>query len=143
VIRFLRIHLTLLFDSQKEVVLKDSLIMLVDFNPSMLEPTDDFPEGAISAFLSSCAATMKEKVIANSTDQVALVLYSTRTHKNQNSFEHVYVLQDLDEPSADRIRQTQALAEAMRYSVRSGQDSEAARLVSQSTKKLIQDIGHR
>ena len=46
--------------------------MLVDCNASMLTPTADFPEGALSAFLASCAATMKEKIVGNSTDLVSI-----------------------------------------------------------------------
>jgi hypothetical protein len=46
--------------------------MLNDCNASMLTPTADFPEGALSAFLASCAATMKEKIVGNSTDLVSI-----------------------------------------------------------------------
>jgi hypothetical protein len=63
---------SLYFSRQDAAAAKDAIVMLIDCNASMLTPTADFPEGALSAFLASCAATMKEKIVGNSTDLVSI-----------------------------------------------------------------------
>jgi hypothetical protein len=45
------------------------------------------------------------------------VLFATEHANNPNGFPHSYVLQDLDVPTADRIRQIMMLADALKYDV--------------------------
>jgi hypothetical protein len=43
------------------------------------------------------------------------VLFATEHANNPNGFPHSYVLQDLDVPTADRIRQIVMLSDALKY----------------------------
>ena len=88
---------------------RDAVVFCIDCRPSM------FRGGAESPFRSAvtCAArTLSNKIISSDTDLVGVLLYGTKKSKNENSFDGVYVLHDLDVPSAQRIKELEELAAA-------------------------------
>jgi ATP-dependent DNA helicase 2 subunit 1 len=58
-----------------------------------------------------CASsTMKNKIISSEDDLIGVVFYNTAKGRNQANFKGIYVLQKLDIPDAERIRELDILA---------------------------------
>ncbi|KAI4799102.1 hypothetical protein KUCAC02_019223 [Chaenocephalus aceratus] len=80
---------------------RDSLVFLVDASKEMFIKGED---GQPSNF------DMTMEIISSHRDLMALVFYGTEQSKNpRNSFKHVYVYHDLDEPVQERVREVDAL----------------------------------
>eukprot|EP00462_Mataza_sp_D1_P012350 CAMPEP_0175151768 /NCGR_PEP_ID=MMETSP0087-20121206/18709_1 /TAXON_ID=136419 /ORGANISM="Unknown Unknown, Strain D1" /LENGTH=541 /DNA_ID=CAMNT_0016438061 /DNA_START=15 /DNA_END=1636 /DNA_ORIENTATION=- len=98
----------------KESKTKDAVIFLVDCNPTMLEIADSQSQdggedtklkhvtGMIRRFL-------KEKIISNPSDKVGIVLYNCKAQVNENDFKSLHVFLELDETTAQRIKQVEKL----------------------------------
>lgn len=53
-----------------------------------------------------CAsATMKNKIISSEDDLTGVIFYNTSKDRNQANFKGIYMLQKLDVPDAERIRE--------------------------------------
>uniref|UniRef100_A0A3Q4MA68 DNA helicase n=1 Tax=Neolamprologus brichardi TaxID=32507 RepID=A0A3Q4MA68_NEOBR len=90
---------------------RDSLVFLVDASKEMFIKGED---GEPSNFdMTINLVTMMVcvlKIISSDRDLVALVFYGTEQSKNpRNSFKHVYVYHDLNEPGAKRVQEVDAL----------------------------------
>ncbi|KAK9845331.1 hypothetical protein WJX81_003616 [Elliptochloris bilobata] len=91
---------------------RENCIFLIDCQPDMNRPCGiDDRDGEYNAdtTFSEVAVVvareiMKAHIISNSRDSFAVVLYGTRKSENEHNHENVYVFQNLDEPSAERIK---------------------------------------
>ena len=52
------------------------------------------------------------KIISSEKDLVGVVLFGTEQVKNPSEFKHVFILQDLDQPDAPRIKELDQLLES-------------------------------
>ncbi|KAF9090607.1 X-ray repair cross-complementing protein 6 [Mortierella sp. AM989] len=89
---------------------RDSILFVIDCSPSMLQPSED---GEIPFYTAiKCAMTVQlNKIISSESDLVGVVLYGTEKSKNANSFENIYVLQDLETPDVNKIQQLESIDE--------------------------------
>ena len=59
-----------------------------------------------------CARTvLLNKIISSERDLVGVVLFGTEQAKNPSKFKRVYILQELDQPDAPRIKELDAILE--------------------------------
>mmetsp|Transcript_10790 Transcript_10790/g.32395 ORF Transcript_10790/g.32395 Transcript_10790/m.32395 type:complete len:646 (-) Transcript_10790:2779-4716(-) len=95
---------------------KQVSIFMVDAQRSMFEKSNLDFEGVypdstwFSVALQIVAAELKRRIISSPKDETAVILYGTREKKNASGLDHVYVLQDLRAPTAQRIRECDSLA---------------------------------
>ncbi|XP_033119384.1 X-ray repair cross-complementing protein 5-like [Anneissia japonica] len=81
---------------------KDGVIFLIDTNQTMFQKSDD--DGSHFDLCVKCArSVMGNKIISSDKDLVGVVFFGTDKNKNKNDFRHIYVLQDLEQPSAGKI----------------------------------------
>ena len=98
-----------------EYNVKDSVLFMIDARKSMCEPG---PGGSPSCFVQAmqCVlACQRDGVLGRDRDLIGVLLFGTEETKvpaGQASFEHVYVLQELDEPSAAAMRTTSLVISA-------------------------------
>ncbi|XP_071954852.1 X-ray repair cross-complementing protein 5-like [Antedon mediterranea] len=89
------------FDSRFST--KDAVIFLIETNKSMLEKSGD-DEGSHFDLCIKCArSVLSNKIISSDKDLIGVVFFGTDKHQNKNDFKHIFVLQDLEQPSAARI----------------------------------------
>lgn len=58
----------------------------------------------------ACQRFYQSKIISNDKDLSGVILYGTEKHKNAFDFKHIYILQELAQPSAERIIQLENLS---------------------------------
>ncbi|XP_041472414.1 X-ray repair cross-complementing protein 6-like [Lytechinus variegatus] len=127
---------------------KDSLIFLIDCSEPMFEKSDDKSHFEMSI---ECAKTvLSNKIISSEKDLVGVVFFGTEKDKNSGSFKHIYVLQDLDQPSASRILELESfLSEgnndfANKYGFESGYSlSDALWTCSNMFSQSPQKVGYK
>ncbi|XP_043958659.1 X-ray repair cross-complementing protein 6 [Gambusia affinis] len=89
---------------------RDSLVFLVDASKEMFIKGEDGQPSNFDMTMQVVRSVYTSKIISSHRDLVALVFYGTEQSKNpRNSFKHVYVYQDLDEPGAKRVQDVDAL----------------------------------
>ncbi|KAM4524028.1 X-ray repair cross-complementing protein 6 isoform 1-T3 [Odontesthes bonariensis] len=89
---------------------RDSLVFLVDASKEMFIKGEDGQPSNFDMTMEVVRTVYTSKIISNHRDLVALVFYGTEQSKNlRNSFKHVYVYHDLDEPGAKRVQEVDAL----------------------------------
>ncbi|XP_007559986.1 X-ray repair cross-complementing protein 6 isoform X1 [Poecilia formosa] len=89
---------------------RDSLVFLVDASKEMFIKGEDGQPSNFDMTMQVVRSVYTSKIISSHRDLVALVFYGTEQSKNQrNSFKHVYVYHDLDEPGAKRVQDVDAL----------------------------------
>lgn len=89
---------------------RDSLVFLVDASKEMFIKGEDGQPSNFDLTMQVVKSVYTSKIISNFRDLVALVFYGTEQSKNpRNSFKHVYVYHDLDEPGAKRVQDIDAL----------------------------------
>ncbi|XP_029383648.1 X-ray repair cross-complementing protein 6 [Echeneis naucrates] len=89
---------------------RDSLVFLVDASKEMFIKGDDGQPSNFDMTMQVVRSVYASKIISSHRDLVALVFYGTEQSKNpRNSFKHVYVYHDLDEPGAKRVQDADAL----------------------------------
>jgi len=95
-------------ENSGEPVLRDALLFVVDCSfKGVLEPQKPGGRPALAEVLASAASVLKTKVITSADDRVGIMLYGVREKNNPNSFEGIRVIQELDKPNAQRIKQLQ------------------------------------
>ena len=84
--------------------------------------------------LSQCARTvLLNKIISSERDLIGVVLFGTREFKNSSQFKHVYILQELDQPDAPRIKELDGILEGVvKRSATLGRPVLRARVVANS-----------
>ncbi|KAM4623273.1 X-ray repair cross-complementing protein 6 [Polymixia lowei] len=89
---------------------RDSLVFLVDASKEMFIKGENGEPSNFDMTMQCVRSVYTSKIISSHRDLVALVFYGTEQSKNpRNSFKHVYVYHDLDEPGAKRVQQVEAL----------------------------------
>ncbi|KAM9426701.1 X-ray repair cross-complementing protein 6 [Pholidichthys leucotaenia] len=89
---------------------RDSLVFLVDASKEMFIKGEDGEPSNFDMTMQVVRTVYTSKIISSHRDLVALVFYGTEHSKNpRNSFKHVYVYHDLDEPGAKRVQEVDAL----------------------------------
>uniref|UniRef100_A0A3Q3E8T1 DNA helicase n=1 Tax=Labrus bergylta TaxID=56723 RepID=A0A3Q3E8T1_9LABR len=89
---------------------RDSLVFLVDASKEMFIKGEDGQPSNFDMTMQVVRTVYTSKIISSHRDLVALVFYGTEQSKNPtNSFKHVYVYHDLDEPGAKRVQEVDAL----------------------------------
>ncbi|XP_008304591.1 X-ray repair cross-complementing protein 6 [Stegastes partitus] len=89
---------------------RDSLVFLVDASKEMFIKGEDGEPSNFDMTMQVVRSVYMSKIISSHRDLVALVFYGTEQSKNpRNSFKHVYVYHDLDEPGAKRVQDVDAL----------------------------------
>lgn len=89
---------------------RDSLVFLVDASKEMFVKGEDGAPSNFDMTMQVVRSVYSSKIISSHRDLVALVFYGTEESKNpNNTFKHVYVYHDLDEPGAKRIQDVDAL----------------------------------
>ncbi|XP_030256553.1 X-ray repair cross-complementing protein 6 [Sparus aurata] len=89
---------------------RDSLVFLVDASREMFIKGEDGQPSNFDMTMQVLRSVYTKKIIRSHRDLVALVFYGTEQSKNpRNSFKHVYVYHDLDEPGAKRVQEVDAL----------------------------------
>ncbi|XP_060950881.1 X-ray repair cross-complementing protein 6 [Limanda limanda] len=92
---------------------RDSLVFLIDASKEMFIKGEDGQPSNFDMTMQVVRSVYTSKIISSHRDLVALVFYGTEQSKNpRNSFKHVYVYHDLDEPGAKRVQDVDALREA-------------------------------
>ncbi|XP_014670148.1 PREDICTED: X-ray repair cross-complementing protein 5-like [Priapulus caudatus] len=89
----------------------DSLIFLVDCTESMFEQVDEEHGSHFNLSIKCIKNVMTNKIVGSNRDLLAVVFYGTRESKNSGDFRNVYVLQDLEQPGAERVLQLERLLE--------------------------------
>ncbi|XP_019370638.1 PREDICTED: X-ray repair cross-complementing protein 6 isoform X2 [Gavialis gangeticus] len=86
---------------------RDSLIFLVDASKAMFqsyeEGEDDDDWTAFEMTIQCIRNVYTSKIISSDRDLLSVVFYGTEKNKNSADFKHVYVLQELDNPGAQRV----------------------------------------
>ncbi|GAA6219980.1 X-ray repair cross-complementing protein 6 isoform X1 [Lates japonicus] len=89
---------------------RDSLVFLVDASKEMFIKGEDGRPSNFDMTMEVVRSVYTSKIISSHRDLVALVFYGTEQSKNpRNSFKHVYVYHDLDEPGAKRVQDVDGL----------------------------------
>ncbi|XP_037611359.1 X-ray repair cross-complementing protein 6 isoform X2 [Sebastes umbrosus] len=89
---------------------RDSLVFLVDASKEMFIKGEDGQPSNFDMTMQVVRSVYTSKIISSHRDLMALVFFGTEQSKNQtNSFKHVYVYHDLDEPGAKRVQDVDAL----------------------------------
>ncbi|XP_047465882.1 X-ray repair cross-complementing protein 6 [Mugil cephalus] len=89
---------------------RNSLVFLVDASKEMFIKGEDGQPSNFDMTMQVVRTVYTSKIISNHRDLSALVFYGTEQSKNpRNSFKHVYVYHDLDEPGAKRVQDVDAL----------------------------------
>lgn len=83
---------------------RDSLVFLVDASKEMFIKGEDGAPSNFDMTMQVVRSVYTSKIISSHRDLVALVFYGTEHSKNpNNTFKHIYVYHDLDEPGAKRV----------------------------------------
>ncbi len=88
---------------------KDSLIFLVDCGEPMIKKSAPEEDSHFQLCMRCTRSVLTNKIISSDKDLLGVVFFGTEKKNNSGNFEHVYVLQDLDQPSAARILELEAL----------------------------------
>ncbi|XP_037546781.1 X-ray repair cross-complementing protein 6 [Nematolebias whitei] len=89
---------------------RDSLVFLVDASKEMFIKGEDGQPSNFDMTMEVVRNVYIHKIESSYRDLLALVFYGTEQSKNpRNSFKHVYVYHDLDEPGAKRVQEVNAL----------------------------------
>eukprot|EP00117_Sycon_ciliatum_P030500 scpid60044/ scgid24025/ X-ray repair cross-complementing protein 5; 5&apos; ATP-dependent DNA helicase 2 subunit 1; ATP-dependent DNA helicase II 70 kDa subunit; DNA repair protein XRCC6; Ku autoantigen protein p70 homolog len=95
---------------------KDSVILLIDCSLPMFQKSEDAEEGCCFELCIKCAkSVLMNKIISSDKDLVGVVLFGTEKHKNSSDFKNIFVLQDLDQPDAQRILELENMLEDQDY----------------------------
>eukprot|EP00928_Gymnodinium_smaydae_P018070 TRINITY_DN16878_c1_g6_i1.p1 TRINITY_DN16878_c1_g6~~TRINITY_DN16878_c1_g6_i1.p1 ORF type:complete len:664 (+),score=145.51 TRINITY_DN16878_c1_g6_i1:60-1994(+) len=95
----------------QERQLRDAILFVVDCaSPGALDPLQAGGRSVVGEALAAAVSVLKTKVITSPEDRVGVVFYGVREKLNPNGFEGIRVVQELDRPSAQRIRQLETEA---------------------------------
>lgn len=91
---------------------RDAVIFLIDASSGMFEKHEDMEEIPFQLCLKCARSTLTNKIISSNKDLTGIVLFGTdktKNTRNETDFKHIYVFQDLSEPGAERILETEEL----------------------------------
>ena len=90
-----------------EYNVKDSILFVIDARKEMCVPTANGGKSCFRQSLDCVVACMRDRILGGERDLVGVLLFGTEKTKAPNDlqvFEHVYLLQELEEPSANSMR---------------------------------------
>ena len=99
--------------ADKEMPQKDCLLFVIDANHRMANSNDGAPSTFKQA-LRAVVNTMQERILGGDSDLIGVLLYGTVETKVPNDhqgFPHIYMLQELEVPSAEAITKLNRLVE--------------------------------
>ncbi|XP_022106423.1 X-ray repair cross-complementing protein 6-like [Acanthaster planci] len=96
---------------QTSFATKDSLIFLVDCGESMFQKASPDEDSHFQLCIKCARSVLTNKIISSDKDLLGVIFFGTEKKKNSGNFDHIYVLQDLDNPSASRILELESLLE--------------------------------
>ena len=94
---------------------KDSILFVIDARAHMCQPPAGGGPSCFAQSLQCVLACMKDRVLGGERDLVGVLLFGTREAKlpsQSQPFPHLYLLQELEEPSADSMRHISLVANA-------------------------------
>ncbi|XPT03175.1 ATP-dependent DNA helicase II subunit 1 [Ascochyta lentis] len=100
--------------------IKDAVLFAIDVSPTMLErpPASDDKkadrDSPTSAALKCAYQLMQQRIISNPTDMMGILLFGTEKtdlKDGDSTFQHCYLLSDLDVPSAQDVKRLRDLVE--------------------------------
>ena len=82
--------------------------------------TDENDEGnelktGFQLVMRACQRFYQSKIVSNDKDLSGIILYGTEKNKNPFDFNHIYILHELAQPSAERIIQLETLSNKDKY----------------------------
>mgnify|MGYP001086978230 CR=1 FL=1 len=82
-------------------------------NPSIDDDDDDDAQitTGFQLVMRACQRFYQSKIISNDKDLSGIILYGTEKSSNAFEFKHIYILQELAQPSAERIIQLESLSQ--------------------------------
>ncbi|XP_035204792.1 X-ray repair cross-complementing protein 5-like isoform X2 [Stegodyphus dumicola] len=89
---------------------RDAVIFLVDATWEMFQVNEE--ETPFQLSLKCARTTLTNKIISSSKDLIGIVLFGTeqtRNTRNNTDFQHIYMFQDLSEPGAEKVLETEEL----------------------------------
>ena len=107
-------------EPQSYKTIKDAVLFAIDVSSSMLErppPSDDKKaerDSPASAALKCAYQLMQQRIISNPKDMMGILLFGTEKtdlKDGDSTFQHCYLLSDLDVPSANDVKQLRDLLE--------------------------------
>ncbi|KAM9831924.1 X-ray repair cross-complementing protein 6 [Neosynchiropus ocellatus] len=97
-------------DGEYKISGRDSTVFLVDASKEMFIKGEDGEPSNFDMTMQVVRTVYTTRIINNHKDLMAVVFYGTEQSKNpRNSFKHVYVYHDLDEPGAKRVLELDSL----------------------------------
>lgn len=89
--------------------LKDAVLVLIDCSSaSALAPLKVGGRSLVTEALWAASTLLKRKVVSAPEDKIGVALYGVREKQNPNGFEGIRMLQELERPSAQRIKLLEA-----------------------------------
>ncbi|CAF1615179.1 unnamed protein product [Rotaria magnacalcarata] len=94
----------------------ESLSNTMKSNASIDDNDDDSElKTGFQLVMRACQSFYQSKIISNDKDLSGIILYGTEKNKNTFDFNHIYILHELAQPSADRIIQLENLSNKATY----------------------------
>ncbi|ESN99570.1 hypothetical protein HELRODRAFT_192857 [Helobdella robusta] len=90
---------------------REAIIFLIDASKPMFEKKDD--ESPFETCLKCAKSVMQNKIIQNDKDLIGIVLFATEKSTNEVDFKHIYMLQGLDQPGAEKILELEKLIDSL------------------------------
>jgi ATP-dependent DNA helicase 2 subunit 1 len=91
---------------------KEEILLLIDSSASMFQT--NLPESPFSLVLKSTLSFLKNKILSSDSDSIGIVLFNTQVKKNHMDLDGLFILQDLSQPDAPRIKELQQLSQNVR-----------------------------
>jgi len=126
---------------------KDSILFVIDARRSMCEPSSKGGPSCFSKALGCALGCMRDRILSGDRDLVGVLLFGTEQMKvpnGQQGFPHIYLLQELEEPSAASMRQLELLIKAghAEHAALDGEEEEAAAATAAAAAAVAVDFGH-
>lgn len=99
--------------SNRALTSRDGTLMLIEYSDEMFEnlfePIGEVKTG-FELVLGVCQRFLQSKIISNNKDLSGIVFYGSEKSRNAFDFKNIFILQDLSQPSAERIVQLENLS---------------------------------
>lgn len=93
---------------------RDGMIFLIDATKPMFSEGES-GESPFRISLQCCKTTMLNKIVSSERDVVGVILFGTDKTSNALNVPHVTVLQDLEQPNADKIKQLEKMLKSKNF----------------------------
>lgn len=90
---------------------RDSTLFLVDCTESMFENVDEDGLTLFEKCMKVIQNLYQRKIYGSDNDLLGIVFFGTEKNNTTDDFKHIYMLQDLDQPNADRIKEIEKFSQ--------------------------------